>query len=116
MSFSFNDAIDEEGNKSLEINIAHENYEIVRDTADMLELNENWPVIPIALDIFYKMLRGHKLSEEKLSSIIISSENMEHSIVIVDFEQLKVDAKMLEMNMFKNVNNDDGENNNEEES
>lgn len=109
MAFAFHEEKHEDGSKTIHISIDGENVEMMQDLALMLEYNESWPVIPIALDSFYKLIRGHYLSKEKMGEIFLGSSKFSKAISISDIEQLKVDGKMLEMNIFKNVQDENSE-------
>lgn len=109
MAFAFHEQENEDGSKTMHVMMDGENVELLQDLAKMLEYNEMWPVIPVALDSFYKLIRGHVLSKEKMGEIFLGSSSFNKAISISDIEQLKVDGKMLEMNIFKNVKEDNSE-------
>lgn len=62
-----------------------------------LELNEIWPIIPVALEQFCKAIREHKKSGEKLRELAIISKDEENGVVLCDLEELKILMKKMEL-------------------
>ena len=79
------------------IHISGGHKEAIQEMADILELNETWPIFPIALENLYKMCRVHKDTEEKLRDIIMLNAEETEGMFLLDIEQVKMNAKKMEL-------------------
>ena len=58
----------------------------------ILELNEGWPVIAIALDNLYNAAKAHE-EEPALRESCLLTRDEKQGIRLFDIEQLKINAK-----------------------
>lgn len=63
----------------------------------ILELNTQWPIVPIALEIMHNLCKAHENSKERLRDIFLLNSDETEGAFISDLEQMKVMAKKMEL-------------------
>jgi len=83
---------------TISVTIGGDIIQLLEEHAADLELNEIWPIIPIALQEFCKAVREHKKSGEDLRELAILSKNEKNGVILCDLEELKIIMKKMELN------------------
>jgi len=86
---------DDEG---MTVRVTGDAAEALDEIAEALELNVQWPIFPLALDNLYRICRAHVASKESLRDIVMVNEKETQGMFMFDIEQLKIEAKKMEMN------------------
>lgn len=81
----------------LTVRVSGKAAEAVSEIAEILELNVDWPIIPLAIQNLHKICIAHQKTDEKLREVMIGDREEENAMVLFDIEELKVDAKKLEI-------------------
>lgn len=70
--------------------------EVFKEIMEILELNEEWPIVPIALEAFYNAAKAHEC-EPKLRESCLLTRDEKKGVRVFDIEQLKIQAKKMEI-------------------
>jgi hypothetical protein len=94
VSFQFHDDKEDD---SFGVLIDGDAKQILEELKDMLELDDIWPIIPLAIEKLYHLCKVHKNYKERLRKVILASKDKNEYSEVFDIEQLRVDAKILEI-------------------
>jgi hypothetical protein len=67
------------------------------EMAEILELDDPWPVLPLMFNTFHNMLKANKISKEKLERLVIVDPDGTEGLALGDIEELRIAGKRLEM-------------------
>ena len=83
--------------QDLTIHITGEHAEAMGEMAEVLELNESWPIVPLALENLYRMCRVHHDTKEKLREILMLDPDETQGMFLFDMENVKIAGKKMEL-------------------
>ena len=89
---------DNEDNTGLTVRITGDAAKAVNEIAEVLELNDSWPILPLAIEKLHNICLAHKRSKELLRDVVMLDSKEENALFLFDIEKLKVEAKKLELN------------------
>jgi hypothetical protein len=81
----------------LSVRVSGETTEALQEIAQTLELDSQWPIIPLALNMLYHICRVHKETNEKLRDIVMMDSQEHEGTFLFDLEWVKVEGKKMEV-------------------
>lgn len=82
---------------------------MTEELAKDLELNELWPIMPVVLSEFSRLVREHKKSGEVLREITLLSKDEKKGTILSDIEQLKIEMKKIELAGVSSISEEEEE-------
>ena len=91
---------DEDG---MTFRVTGEAAEAISEIAKTLELNDHWPIMPLALENLYYMCQVHEKTGEQLRDVVMLAADEKKGAFLFDIEGMKIDAKRMEIDGLGDV-------------